>query len=215
MNYFLHQKPVIEQLCLLLHINIDARKSTMRSLFLVSRKFFHAFSRETPLRNVVKARQLLSCEKICLRIMRFPDYIPPHWGRCVCEEPWCQPRHIHPWLRSNSSISRSAILRLAAAEGRLYVLQWLHDSKESLKWSPDIMDTAARFGHLNVVKWLHENRKEGCTTEAVDGAVRNGKYDVVQWLLENRSEGFTHQRLSWTDDPRMLALMRRHRNKLV
>ncbi|GMF80442.1 unnamed protein product [Phytophthora fragariaefolia] len=53
----------------------------------------------------------------------------------------------------------------------------------------DTMDIAAGEGHLEVVKWLHNNRSEGCTFQAIDRAASNGHLEVVQWLHSNRSEG--------------------------
>ncbi len=50
----------------------------------------------------------------------------------------------------------------------------------------DVMDLAAQNGHLKVVIWLHENREEGCTEDAMDGAAKNGHLEVVQWLRQNR-----------------------------
>ena len=59
------------------------------------------------------------------------------------------------------------------------------------------MNLAARNGHLEVVKWLHQNRTEGCTTDAMDHAASNGHLDVVKWLHQNRKEGCTKDAMDW------------------
>ena len=53
------------------------------------------------------------------------------------------------------------------------------------------MDLAAFDGHLEVIKWLHENRTEGCTTDAMNWAAQNGHLEVVKFLHEHRTEGCT------------------------
>lgn len=77
---------------------------------------------------------------------------------------------------------------LAAANGHLHVVQWLHENR-SEGCTTAAMDGAAEAGHLEVVEWLHENRSEGCTTAAMDGAAEAGHLLVVQWLDEYRREG--------------------------
>lgn len=51
------------------------------------------------------------------------------------------------------------------------------------------MDLAAENGRLDIVKWLHEHRIEGCTTKAMDNAAGNGHLEVVKWLHGYRTEG--------------------------
>lgn len=48
---------------------------------------------------------------------------------------------------------------LLARNGQLDLLK----SGQAKEFSPAAMDLAAANGHLDVVKWLHENRTEGCT----------------------------------------------------
>ncbi len=55
-------------------------------------------------------------------------------------------------------------------------------------FSTDAMVMAAANGHLEVVKWLHINRKEGCYEIALRRAAANGHLDVVEWLRNNRIE---------------------------
>ncbi|KAI8928267.1 hypothetical protein BC831DRAFT_449118 [Entophlyctis helioformis] len=48
------------------------------------------------------------------------------------------------------------------------------------------MDLAARDGHLSTVQWLHEHRTEGCTEWAVTYAALNSNLPMVEWLLAHR-----------------------------
>lgn len=89
-------------------------------------------------------------------------------------------------------------LELAASNGQLAVLKWLHEhggDKDRLTMSA--FDDAAENGHLEVVKWLHENRSEGSTTRAMDCAARSGRLDIVKWLHGHRQEGCTTQAMDW------------------
>ncbi|OWY99448.1 hypothetical protein PHMEG_00029545 [Phytophthora megakarya] len=76
---------------------------------------------------------------------------------------------------------------IAARNGRLYIVEWLHSNSSRLFTST--MDVAAQFGHLDVVRWLHRNQRECCTTSTTDLAAHNGHIDVVKWLTRNREEG--------------------------
>ena len=50
------------------------------------------------------------------------------------------------------------------------------------------INLAAGDGHLDIVKWLHENRSEGCTSYAINFAARNGHDEIVKYLIENGIE---------------------------
>ncbi|CAN0442462.1 unnamed protein product, partial [Discosporangium mesarthrocarpum] len=53
-------------------------------------------------------------------------------------------------------------------------------SGEGFKFSKQAMDMAAANGHLDVVKWLHKHRPSvGCTTNAMDSAAERGHLEVV------------------------------------
>ncbi|KAF1791337.1 Ankyrin repeat-containing domain [Phytophthora cactorum] len=86
------------------------------------------------------------------------------------------------WSRSYSTMD------LAASNGHLDVVQWLHLNRPRT-CSSNAMDAAAANGYLDVVKWLHVNRSEGCTKSAMDIAASNGHLDVIQWLYVNNSVG--------------------------
>lgn len=98
------------------------------------------------------------------------------------------------WIYENyhdQACSKYLLDRLAEF-GYLELLQ-SHQKICSRTCTSDAMDLAAGNGHLGVVKWLHEtsSRTERCTTDAMDYAIENGHIDVVKWLHENRSEGYT------------------------
>ncbi|GAB9472118.1 hypothetical protein Gpo141_00009306 [Globisporangium polare] len=98
-------------------------------------------------------------------------------------------------------------MNLAAANGQLEIVQWLHENH----WqgcTTEAMDLAASQNHLYVVKWLHENRCEGCTTRAIDWAVANDHVDMVKWLFANRHEGHTQDALHEVCSVEMLELLR-------
>ncbi|EGZ19424.1 hypothetical protein PHYSODRAFT_558163 [Phytophthora sojae] len=80
----------------------------------------------------------------------------------------------------------SAAMDIAAANGHLDVVKWLH-AYRSEGCTAAAMDKAAG-GHLKVVQWLHSHRSEGCTAEAMNLAAANGHLGVVKWLLEHRDE---------------------------
>ena len=76
---------------------------------------------------------------------------------------------------------------VAAEEGHLDLIKWLHDSPftgRTEECTTKAMDWAASKGHLPIVKFLHENRTEGCTTSAMDGAAMNGHFSIVKFLQE-------------------------------
>lgn len=81
-------------------------------------------------------------------------------------------------------------MTLAASNGQLKVVKWLHGNR-TVGCSSYAMDRAAGNGHLEVVRWLHENRSEGCTTKAMTDAALDGHFDIVLFLHANRSEGCT------------------------
>jgi len=87
-------------------------------------------------------------------------------------------------------------MNLAASNGHLEVVKWLHENRKE-DCTTSAMDWAASDGHLEVVKWLHENRKEGCTTNAMDWAAKNGHLEIVKWLHYNRKEGCTKDAMNW------------------
>ena len=75
-------------------------------------------------------------------------------------------------------------INLAARNGHLEVVTWLHQNRKEgcTTWA---MDFAAANGHLEVLKWLYQNRKEGCTEDAMEFAKENGHFEIVKWLCQN------------------------------
>ncbi|OQR97165.1 hypothetical protein THRCLA_21967 [Thraustotheca clavata] len=85
----------------------------------------------------------------------------------------------------------SEAMDLAARNGYLEIVKWIHELKDGPKCTTNAMDGAATNGHLEVVKYLNEQRTEGCTTKALFGAVRNGYSKVVEYLFNHRPEEYT------------------------
>ncbi|CAH0477654.1 unnamed protein product [Peronospora belbahrii] len=81
-------------------------------------------------------------------------------------------------------------LRLAAYNGELLKMKWLHEHGFQ-GFSCTTADDAACAGHTNVLKFLLENRREGCSSRALDQAATHGHIDVVRYLFS-----FIHGRTS-------------------
>ncbi|OQR93501.1 hypothetical protein THRCLA_22309 [Thraustotheca clavata] len=59
-----------------------------------------------------------------------------------------------------------------------------------------VMDMAAATGRLDIVEWLHTHRKVRCTTNAMTFAIARGHIGMVKWLLEVRRLYCTEDGLS-------------------
>lgn len=81
---------------------------------------------------------------------------------------------------------KKALIDLAAANGDLEIVQWLHVNypriKHGRRCTVNAMNRAAGNGHLHVVQWLYRNRDERCTYVASDLAAANGHLSVLVWL---------------------------------
>ncbi|RLN78223.1 hypothetical protein BBJ28_00011392 [Nothophytophthora sp. Chile5] len=84
----------------------------------------------------------------------------------------------------------------AAANGHLEVLRWLH-SELAMALTGGVMQQAAENGHLEVVQWLHANKCERGDASTMDGAAQKGHFEVVRWLHDNRDEGCTNAAMTW------------------
>ncbi|KAG2808913.1 hypothetical protein PC111_g16293 [Phytophthora cactorum] len=56
---------------------------------------------------------------------------------------------------------------------------------DSNSWTSGAMDGAAANGRLDVVQWLHDHRSEGCSAAAKDKAVANSHLKMAEWLWKN------------------------------
>ncbi|KAG6613986.1 SnRNA-activating protein complex subunit 3 [Phytophthora cinnamomi] len=86
-------------------------------------------------------------------------------------------------------------LRVAAYNGELTKLKWLHDHGFR-GFSCITADDAACAGHTKLLRFLLENRVEGCTSRALDQAAAYGHIDVVRYLFEfinDRDDAERHQ----------------------
>ncbi|RHY60474.1 hypothetical protein DYB30_003024 [Aphanomyces astaci] len=80
------------------------------------------------------------------------------------------------------------LLDLAALNGQLDVLAFLHLVVGHTGCTSLAMDVAAQYGHLEVVRFLHDHRTEGCSVWAMNGAAENGHLEVVTFLHTHRAE---------------------------
>eukprot|EP00644_Phytophthora_capsici_P009181 jgi/Phyca11/541441/estExt2_Genewise1Plus.C_PHYCAscaffold_60788 len=55
---------------------------------------------------------------------------------------------------------------------------------DSRAWTVKAMDGAAANGRLDIMQWLHDTRTEGCSAQACIQASKHGYLDVVKWLHE-------------------------------
>ncbi|KAG3168879.1 hypothetical protein PI126_g3072 [Phytophthora idaei] len=86
----------------------------------------------------------------------------------------------------DTSTTKAAVV--AAREGRLDVLQWLHQSHHSrVHWGGDEWCEAVRGGHKDVVEWLHLHVKPhtDAAPQLIRDAARAGDLQLVQWLHGN------------------------------
>ena len=72
-------------------------------------------------------------------------------------------------------------MNLAAENGNLKLIKWLHNNRTEgcTKYA---MNVAAAKGYLKIIKWLHKNRTEGCTRDAITNAVEYNHIETVKWL---------------------------------
>lgn len=194
--FYLHQKPVVEQLCHFLHT-----KKELLQLAPVSLSFFNVLAKERPLLVAVRAAAQFNCWTRVVWSGLFVE-ITDYWREnCVCPvENCCEFETICfaarnrqyttlQWLAKKFGFTTQTMDSLAG-KGQLDAVQWLHNNCRD-GCTTEAMNFAAKNGHLEMVQWLHENRTEGCTTNAMDWAAMHGHLDVVQWLHAHRAEGCT------------------------
>ncbi|KAG7390722.1 hypothetical protein PHYPSEUDO_006841 [Phytophthora pseudosyringae] len=73
-------------------------------------------------------------------------------------------------------------LRLAAYNGEVQKMKWLHDHGFR-GFSCATADAAACAGHTRVLRFLLEHRVEGCSSRALDQAAAHGHIEVVRYLF--------------------------------
>ncbi len=94
---------------------------------------------------------------------------------------WLYNNYINSDKRKTEQIKK--VLLKAAYYGRLDILQWFNfQTKEIL--SIDIMSMAAKNGHLDVVIWMHDF-KNYCSLKSIQYASENGFLEVVKWIYYN------------------------------
>ncbi|KAL6075282.1 Ankyrin repeat domain containing protein [Balamuthia mandrillaris] len=87
---------------------------------------------------------------------------------------------------SLSSFSSDVSCAIAASNGNLEMLKWLHE--QGCPWDASTFDRAAVSGDLEVAKWMHA---QGCPWEAstCNTAAKEGHLDFLKWARENGCPG--------------------------
>ena len=88
------------------------------------------------------------------------------------------------WARENNRAWRAGTCSIAAANGQLPVLQYLHENGWG-PWDVHTCTSAAVNGHLPVLKYLHEN---GCpwNYDTCFYAADNKHWDCLQYAVDNK-----------------------------
>ncbi|KUG02323.1 hypothetical protein AM587_10007422 [Phytophthora nicotianae] len=102
------------------------------------------------------------------------------------------------WLHENTRPpTKLRAMNLAAANGNLELVQWLHEVRHEA--SSSAAAKAAKGGYLDMLKWMDKHSlckhqgvpvedaaAGGCTTRAMDEAAANGHLHTVMWLNKYR-----------------------------
>lgn len=183
---FLQQVPTIEQLCFFLP-NCDC------SALLCCNKRLSNFLDSSP---SIAARALRNdfvraCRRGHLPAVRFLDRVDPSEKNDYVPAMMAAGNghlHILQWMHAKDAQGFNVqTMNEAAAFGQLHVVQWLHENRTE-GCTENAMDMAAGLGDLTMIRWLHENRTEGCTEQAIDRAIENGTLEILRWLHDNRTE---------------------------
>ncbi len=163
---FFSQKPVVEQLCLVLRV------AELRPLCWTCRSFVHAFVAEKPLCIAAHAERFLHATPTSPSVvwdlayrgsLDIVKYL--HWNDCTASAMQC-----------------------AAYYGRVDIIEWLYENRNDA-FSAKAMECAANCGNLAIVKWLYVNGDDnawwkGYALYAFHVALKSGHLKVVQWLVE-------------------------------
>lgn len=87
-------------------------------------------------------------------------------------------------LRKNGYSWNASTYFIAAKNGHLDILQYLHENGCPRPRTSFAIDMAVRNGHLEIVKYLHENGYSWNAT-ACEKAVKNNHLDIVKYLHDN------------------------------
>ena len=92
--------------------------------------------------------------------------------------------NIMKWLHANKTPSLSSLVfREAALFGSLENLKWLYEKQ--CPWNEWTFRDAAKFGSLDNIKWLYKNK---CPWDeyTLRVAIKNGSLEIVIWLLDKQ-----------------------------
>jgi len=132
--------------------------------------------------------------------------------------------NIVKWFMDNNlPVNHQRICSIAAMDGNIQMVQYLHDQKEYRDWqdinSTDACNCASKNGHLNVLKYLHEKchpwdertftyaakgnhleimkylLEKGCAFNVCTSAdaAREGNLEALQWLIAHDCPYIEHE----------------------
>ncbi|KAL7748015.1 hypothetical protein RI367_006561 [Sorochytrium milnesiophthora] len=155
-------------------------------------------------RRIVIEQMNLGClQLLCARYPSLPLRVYDFTRAC-----WTGNLPMAKWIyrQLDSDITSTEPFNVAAAMGRMDIVQWLH-YETAVPCSAEAMDGAAQQARLDIVQFLHDHRTEGCTTEAMDRAACHGHHEVMLWLHANRTEGCTPQAMTWAARSGLLQMV--------
>ncbi|GAM29209.1 hypothetical protein SAMD00019534_123850 [Acytostelium subglobosum LB1] len=137
-------------------------------------------------------------------------------GRFTAEAMLTQRIDMLEYLHNHHSLPYSpACMELAAIEGNLHIIQFL--IVKGLDITGYVFGLAARNGHLSIIEYLHREYPEiNCTSGAIDGAAIYGHFNVVRFLHSHRTEGCTNLTMSHSilqGHKQMVMFLHQHRTE--
>lgn len=94
-------------------------------------------------------------------------------------------RYMHETFPERFIARKAEVVKAAAANGSLACIEYFHRIDE-YPFTSKVMHLAATEGHMSVVQFLHENRSEGCKFETIFEADRRNQHHVVDYLCCHR-----------------------------
>lgn len=215
---YLHQKPTIEQLSLMLN------PAELQQLFVVSRAFLRAFACERPVKTLVRAAHVqFSLKAACVNGMVDVVEFLQHYRPSEIAD-YCTFAEAIDVAARNGQLDVVRFLHkagrfdvlgqlivTASMYGHLDIVQWAHEHTITGCTTHHAMDIAAYKGHLDIVQWRHANCRGCCTTWAITYAAIHGHIDVVRWLYENRTEGYSAYFVSENGEPKCVEWLRKNK----
>ena len=88
------------------------------------------------------------------------------------------------WLKQNGGVFAKEVVDVAAENGHLHMVQYLHEHKLG-ECSIGAIEMAAHNGHQHIVKWIVMNQPRKLWGRAMIGALAGVNMKIARWLHEN------------------------------